>query len=55
LTAVFHAARGSDVVATAIAGRLVYADGVVTTLAEVDLKPQIDAIAARLHAARRQS
>jgi 5-methylthioadenosine/S-adenosylhomocysteine deaminase len=52
LTAVFHAARGSDVIATAIAGTLVYADGVVSTLDELDLKPRVDAIAARLHAAR---
>jgi cytosine/adenosine deaminase-related metal-dependent hydrolase len=52
LTAIFHAARGSDVVFTAVAGRPLYENGCVTSLDETELRPQVAAIAARLSRAR---
>ncbi|MGQ0814001.1 MAG: amidohydrolase family protein [Gemmatimonadota bacterium] len=52
LAAVFHAARGSDVLLTAVAGRHLFETGRVTTLDEAELREQVDAIGARLRAVR---
>ncbi len=50
LAALFHAARGSDVVLTVVAGRVCYRAGKVMTLDERALRPRIDAAAERLRA-----
>jgi 5-methylthioadenosine/S-adenosylhomocysteine deaminase len=48
LSALFHAARGSDVLLTAVGGHWLFTDGRVTTLDEAALETAIGAIAARL-------
>ncbi len=55
INALFHAARGSDVVLTMVQGRICYDGARVVTLDENDLRSRIQAIAARLCAARAQS
>lgn len=52
LSALFQAARGTDVRVTAVAGRILYSDGCVHTLDENDLRTKVTAIAERLLAAR---
>lgn len=52
LAALFHAARAPDVRLTAVRGRILYRDGCFTTLDPVALRPRVDALAARLAAAR---
>jgi cytosine/adenosine deaminase-related metal-dependent hydrolase len=51
LAALFHAARGADVVLTAVQGRVLYRDGRVLTLDEAALGAAVDAAAERLAAA----
>jgi cytosine/adenosine deaminase-related metal-dependent hydrolase len=51
LAALFHAARGSDVVLTAVQGRVLYRDGRVLPLDEAALGAEVDAAAERLAAA----
>lgn len=46
--AVFHAARGSDVVLTVVAGRILYRDGCVRTLDENAIGQRVESAAARL-------
>lgn len=48
----FHAARASDVILTAVAGRVLYRPGRWHTLDADSLRPRLDALAARLAAAR---
>lgn len=50
LAALFHAARGSDVVLTVVRGRVVFADGRVRTLDEEAARAAMDECAARLGA-----
>ncbi len=50
--AVLHAARGSDVVLAAVAGRVLYRDGRHTTLEPEALRPRIEEMAVRLRSAR---
>jgi cytosine/adenosine deaminase-related metal-dependent hydrolase len=52
MAALFHSARGSDVVMTASRGRVLFADDAVSTLDEASLATRVDAVAARLRAAR---
>jgi 5-methylthioadenosine/S-adenosylhomocysteine deaminase len=52
LATLFHAARGCDVVVTAVAGRLLYEQNRVATLNEVELRGQVAAIGKRLRAAK---
>ncbi|MGQ0562609.1 MAG: amidohydrolase family protein [Gemmatimonadota bacterium] len=52
LDAVFHAARGVDVIMTVVAGRALYRDGRVATLDEVALGRSVQAMADRLSKAR---
>ena len=51
VAALFHAARGSDVILTAVAGRVLYRDGAVATLDEAALAEAIEAPAARVREA----
>jgi len=51
VAAVFHAARGCDVVLTAVQGRVLYRDGVLATLDPARLQPALDDGAARLRQA----
>lgn len=51
LAAIFHAARGSDVVMTVVAGREVFAGGEVKTLDVAALEAQVEEVADRLRAA----
>jgi cytosine/adenosine deaminase-related metal-dependent hydrolase len=53
VSALFHAARGSDVVLTAVRGRVLYRGGRVRTLDEAALGAEVDAAGARLGAAMR--
>jgi cytosine/adenosine deaminase-related metal-dependent hydrolase len=53
VAALFHAARGSDVVLAAVRGRVLYRDGRVRTLDEAVLGAEVDAAGARLGAAMR--
>lgn len=48
VAALFHSARGSDVVLTAVAGRICYRDGQILTVHEKVLRSRIDAAAERL-------
>lgn len=50
VAAVFHAARGTDVVLTAVRGRVLYRDGRVTTLDEAADGAAVEDAAARLRA-----
>ena len=50
LAAVFHAARGCDVVMTAVQGRVLYHDGRLSTLDPAALAPAVDDAAARVAA-----
>lgn len=52
LAALFHSARGSDVVLTACRGRVLFADDVVTTLDEAALAGKVNVMADRLRSAR---
>lgn len=52
LTALFHSARGSDVIVTAVGGRILYEYGLVKTLDEKVLRTRVTAIAQRLGAVR---
>lgn len=51
LAALFHSARGSDVVLTAVRGRILYRDGVVHTLDEAAIRVEMEAAAGRLREA----
>lgn len=51
LATLFHATRGSDVILTAVRGRVLYRDGRFETLDAAALGPEVQAFAARLHAA----
>jgi 5-methylthioadenosine/S-adenosylhomocysteine deaminase len=55
LATLFHAARGCDVLVTAVAGQLLYEKGRVTTLNQAGLGDQIKAIALRLSAAKERA
>lgn len=46
--ALFHAARGTDVILTVVSGRILYRDGRVVTLNEGALQEQVSAAAGRL-------
>lgn len=48
LATLFHAARGCDVLVTAVAGRLLYDQGRIATLNEAELRDRVTAIAQRL-------
>jgi 5-methylthioadenosine/S-adenosylhomocysteine deaminase len=48
VSALFHAARGSDVVMTVVAGQVLYEDGSFHTLDENALREQVQDIAGRL-------
>lgn len=48
LAAVFHAARGSDVILTMVQGRVLFDGRAVTTLNEAELEPRIREVGARL-------
>ena len=52
VAAIFHSARGSDVILTVVGGRVLFAAGEVTTLPEAELRPQMNAIGDRLSRAR---
>lgn len=52
MAALFHSARGSDVVLTASLGRVLFADNTVATFDEAALATQVDAMASRLRSAR---
>jgi cytosine/adenosine deaminase-related metal-dependent hydrolase len=51
VSALFHAARGCDVVMTAVQGRVLYRDGVLATLDPAALEPAVEDAAARLRQA----
>lgn len=51
LAAVFHAARGCDVVMTMVQGRILYQDGRLATLDPAALEPVVEDAAARLRGA----
>lgn len=51
LAALFHAARGTDVVLTVVAGREVFADGEVRTLDVGALEAEVEEVTGRLRAA----
>lgn len=53
VAALFHAARGSDVVLTAVRGRMLYRDGRVLTLDEAALAGAVEESARRVHASLR--
>lgn len=48
LAALFHAARGSDVVLTVVRGRVLFRDGELSTVNEAAVRGRMDAVAARL-------
>ncbi|HEX2188788.1 MAG TPA: amidohydrolase family protein [Longimicrobiaceae bacterium] len=48
LAALFHAARGTDVVLAVVRGRVLYRDGVLATLDEAALRDAVDRASARL-------
>jgi 5-methylthioadenosine/S-adenosylhomocysteine deaminase len=48
VAAVFHSARGGDVILTAVAGRVLFRGGTVSSLSEAELMPQMNAIGERL-------
>jgi hypothetical protein len=50
LAALFHAARASDVVLTAVRGRVLQRDGVLTTLDAAAVEGRMDEMARRLGA-----
>jgi cytosine/adenosine deaminase-related metal-dependent hydrolase len=50
--ALFHSARGTDVVMTAVRGEILYANGSVLIADEKNLKQKIEQISARLQSAR---
>lgn len=50
-TAIFHAARGSDVVLTLVDGRVLFRDGQVLTLDTAEIGARVDEAAARLREA----
>jgi cytosine/adenosine deaminase-related metal-dependent hydrolase len=52
LTTLLHSARGSDVILTAVRGRLLFRDGRQLTLDSGPIRPMLDQMAARLAAAR---
>lgn len=52
VSALFHAARGSDVVLAAVRGRILYRDGRCLTLDVEAMRPRLDAAAAALRRAR---
>jgi cytosine/adenosine deaminase-related metal-dependent hydrolase len=52
LTTLLHSARGSDVILTAVRGRLLFRDGRQLTLDGGPMRPVMDRMAARLAAAR---
>lgn len=52
MAALFHSARGSDVLLTASLGRILFADDAVATLDEASLAARVDTMAARLRSAR---
>lgn len=52
LAALFHGARGSDVVLTAVRGRVLYRAGRHLTLEPAEILPRLDAVASRLRDAR---
>ena len=54
VSALFHAARGPDVVLTMVQGTVCYDGRRVLTLREDQLREQIQDIAARLHIVRHQ-
>lgn len=49
--ALFHAARGSDVILTVVAGRVLYRDGKVGSLDEAELRERVGVAAGRLRSA----
>jgi cytosine/adenosine deaminase-related metal-dependent hydrolase len=51
VAAVFHAARGCDVVLTAVQGRVLYREGVLSTLDAAALEPAVEDAARRLREA----
>lgn len=51
VAALFHAARGSDVILTAVAGRVLFCDGRVQTADEDALRGEVEAAAGRLRKA----
>ncbi|MGH7466525.1 MAG: amidohydrolase family protein [Longimicrobiales bacterium] len=53
--ALFHAARGSDIVLTMVQGRVLYDGSAVTTLNEAELQTGMTALAHRLRRARAQA
>ena len=52
VAALFHAARGTDVVMTAVRGRVLYRDGRVLTLDEAALAEAVEEPARRIREAR---
>lgn len=52
VSSLFHAARGPDVVLTAVQGRVLFRDGRTLSLAADTLRPRVEALAARVAAAR---
>lgn len=53
MDALFHSARGSDVMFAAVQGRALYADGQILAIDEGELKTRIDRVASRLADIRR--
>jgi 5-methylthioadenosine/S-adenosylhomocysteine deaminase len=51
VAAVFHAARASDVILTAVKGRVLFRDGVLATLDEAAISDAVDEAAARVRTA----
>jgi 5-methylthioadenosine/S-adenosylhomocysteine deaminase len=51
VAALFHAARGCDVVMTAVQGRILYRDGLLSTLDPAALEPAVEDAAARVREA----
>ncbi len=52
VSAIFHALRGSDVMLTVVAGRILFSDGHFTTCAPLELRGRMEAIAERLRSSR---
>ena len=52
VAALFHSARASDVILTAVAGHVLFGGGAVTSLSESELLPQINALGERLAGVR---
>lgn len=48
VTTLFHAARGTDVIMTVVRGRVLYRDGVVTSVNEAQLRADLEVAADRL-------